>query len=83
MPFISYSLFTMRKLRSQNRKINLLFALELLDEAVRTRSMPAVYIGSSMELAVSEAIRRAKKRKLPRAIVVRKDQTSMAEYIPC
>lgn len=72
----------MRKLRSQNRKINLLFALELLDEAVRTKSMPTPYVGSLTEQAVTAAIAKARRRSSPKTITVRKDQTSMMEIMP-
>ncbi len=62
----------MKKLRSQARKINLLFALELLDEMVR--QSPIEYVGTTTEQAVAEAIRRARKRSAPREVPVHKDQ---------
>ena len=56
----------MRKLKSSARKVNLLFAVELLDEEMRTVSKN--YIGSLTHQAVTEAIGRARRRREPREI---------------
>jgi hypothetical protein len=69
----------MRKLRSQARKINLLFALELLDELVRHSAI--AYMGTTTQQAVAEAIRRAKRRSSPKAIVPREDQLRLLAAI--
>ena len=70
---------TMRKLRSQARKINLLFALELLDEMARHSVIP--YMGTTTQQAVAEAIRRAKKRSAPKEVVPREDQLRLLATI--
>lgn len=62
----------MKKLQSQARKTNLLFAPELLDEMVRRSAI--AYMGTTTQQAVAEAIRRAKKRSAPRGIAPRLDQ---------
>lgn len=64
----------MYNLRSKARKTNLLYALELLDGAVRKSLMKTSYVGSTVELAVSEAMRRAKKKPRTAAIEPREDQ---------
>jgi len=61
----------------------LLFALELLDEAVRATSIGKSYIGSLTEQTVSEAMRRARRRREPQEIKPRHDQMSMQEVAPC
>ena len=61
----------MKKLR---QKVNLLFALELLDEMVRQTSIGPSYLESPTQQAVAEAIRRAKRRFQPRIITPRGDQ---------
>jgi len=67
----------MRRLKSSARKVNLLFALELLDEVVRASSIGKSYIGSLTQEAVAEALRRARRRHEPRAIKPRHDQLAM------
>ena len=71
----------MRRLKSSARKVNLLFALELLDECVRTSSIKCGYVGSLTEQAVIEAIRRARQRREPREIKPRHDQLAMEELV--
>ncbi|MFO0966147.1 MAG: hypothetical protein U0793_11265 [Gemmataceae bacterium] len=61
----------------------MLFALELLDECVRTSSIRSSYLGSLTEQAVTEAMRRARHRREPREIKPRHDQMSMHEMAPC
>jgi hypothetical protein len=64
----------MRKLLSTTRKLNLLFALELLDEMVRRSAIAADYLGSTTELAVSETITRARQRSRRAGVEPRCDQ---------
>ena len=64
----------MRKLKAQARKLNLLAALELLDEAVRKSPIVGSYLGSLTEQAVQEAIRRARR---PRSKGIRPRQDQM------
>ena len=64
----------MRILRSTARKTNLLIALELLDETVRRSPIAGSYVGSTTELAVREAIHRARRRPSPKGIRPRPDQ---------
>ena len=72
----------MRKQRAQVRKINLLFALELLDECVRMSSLGPAYVGSLTEQAVTEALNRARKRRrVTGAIKPRPDQASIDEAL--
>ena len=75
--FILSSFIHMRKLLSTARKINLLYALELLDETVRGSPIAGEYIGTTTELAVSETIRRAKRRFRSKEIVPRPDQLEL------
>jgi hypothetical protein len=81
--FLLFLFITMRRLKSSARKINLLFALELLDESVRLSSIKSSYVGSLTEQAVVEAIRRARQRREPREMKPRHDQMSMHEVAPC
>jgi hypothetical protein len=69
----------MRRLRSSARKINLLYALELLDEVVRASTIGPSYPGSLTQQAVSEAIARARRRRQPREIKPRHDQLRMQQ----
>ena len=62
----------MKKLRSQVRKVNLLYALELLDEMVRHSAI--VYAGTTTQQAVTEAIQRAKRRSMRTGMAPRDDQ---------
>ena len=66
----------MKKLR---QRVNLLSALELLDEMVRQTSIGHSYLESPTQLAVAEAIRRAKRRLYPRGITPRSDQPPLLE----
>jgi len=67
----------MRKLLSTVRKTNLLFALELLDEAVRDSPFAPAYVGSTTEAAVTEAIARARTRREKPGIRPRHDQFAL------
>lgn len=66
---------------AQARKINLLGALELLDELVRRSPSGAGYVGSSTEQAVRSAIDRAYRRRRLKAIEPREDQSSIYEAL--
>jgi hypothetical protein len=61
----------MKKMRP---KVNVLFALELLDDMVRHTSIGPSYVESPTQQAVADAIRRAKKRSQPKGIEPRRDQ---------
>jgi hypothetical protein len=61
----------MKKMR---QRVNLLFALELLDEMVRQTSIGPSYMEGPTRHAVAEALRRAKKRFQPKGIKPRRDQ---------
>lgn len=61
------------------RKVTLLSALELLDEAVRKSAVSSNYVGSLTQLTVSDAIRRAKQAKKSNSIQPRHDQLQMTE----
>jgi hypothetical protein len=69
----------MRKLLSTTRKLNLLFVLELLDETVRKSRIAGEYVGTTTELAVSEVIRRTKRRARGPGIRPHKDQLPLPE----
>lgn len=66
----------MRNRRSNTRKLNLLSTLELLDETVRRSAAASSYLGSTTQLAVAEAIRRAR-RPNTKAITPRPDQMQL------
>ena len=56
------------------QRVNLLFALELLDDTVRQTPIGPSYMESTTQQAVAEAIRRAKKRSPPKEFKPREDQ---------
>jgi hypothetical protein len=64
----------MKKMR---QRVNLLFALELLDDMVRQTPIGPSYMESPTRHAVAEALRRAKKRFQPKGIKPRSDQISL------
>ncbi len=67
----------MKKRQSTRRNINLLLALELLDEMVRKTSIGPSYVDSTAHQAVAEAIRRARKRSQIKGVKPREDQLSL------
>ncbi len=69
----------MRKLLSTARKLNLLFALELLDETVRSSPIAPDYVGTTTAAAVAEAIARAKRKRERGVIRPRHDQLVLPE----
>jgi len=73
----------MRRLKSSARKINLLYALELLDETIRVSSIGESYVGSLTQQAVTEALHRARRRREPKEIKPRHDQLCMQEVAAC
>lgn len=66
---------------SSARKINLLGALELLHEMVARSALAVEYAGSPTEATVKAAIDQARKRRLPRDIKPREDQTSIYQAL--
>lgn len=69
----------MRRLKASARRVNLLFALELLDECVRMSSIKTSYVGSLTEQAVTEALHRARRRRGSKEIKPRHDQLALRE----
>ena len=64
-------------MKTLRRRVNLLFALELLDGMVRQTPIGPSYMASTTHEAVADAIRRAKKRCQPKDIKPRRDQMSL------
>jgi hypothetical protein len=69
----------MKNKRNAIRTVGLLFALELLDDMVRRTQIGSDYVNSLTRQTVVEAIRRAKRRTVPKEIKPHRDQMPLLE----